>query len=174
MREGIGVRKAHEGELDVLHRIVRDATRHMDARDIPQWDEVYPSRKDLSGDLARGELYAIEAGGHVAGLIVLNEDQAPEYAGVAWRYPGRALVIHRLTIDPARQRCGLAKRLMDFAEGFAAARGYDCIRLDAFTRNPAAVALYETRGYRNAGVIRLRKGDFYCFEKGIRPVPARL
>jgi len=140
----------------------------MDAQDIPQWDEVYPSREDLAEDIRNQALYVLETGGHAAGLIVLNEDQAPEYAGVSWRYDGRALVIHRLTIDPARQGKGLASRLMDFAEETAAARGYDCIRLDAFTRNPAACALYRKRGYRNAGVVRLRKGDFHCFETPIQ------
>ena len=79
-----------------------------------------------------------------------------------WNYPGRALVIHRLTIDPAFHRRGLAGRLMDFAEEFALTQRYDCIRLDAFTRNPAAFGLYDRRGYRKAGVVRFRKGDFFC------------
>ena len=100
-------------------------------------------------------------------MMVLNEEQQPEYAEVSWEYPGRALVIHRLTIAPAFQRRGLATRLMDFAEEMAFAEGYNCIRLDAFTRNPAAFGLYERRGYRKAGVVRFRKGDLFCYEKKV-------
>jgi ribosomal protein S18 acetylase RimI-like enzyme len=54
---------------------------------------------------------------------------------------------------------------MDFAEKTAAVEGYDCMRLDAFTNNTAALILYENRGYRKAGVVRFRKGEFYCYEK---------
>lgn len=46
---------------------------------------------------------------------------------------------------------------MDFAERFADENGYEAIRLDAFTGNPGAVALYERRGYRKAGVVRFRR-----------------
>jgi ribosomal protein S18 acetylase RimI-like enzyme len=161
------IRKANMEELDILHDIVRDATRHMDEQDIPQWDEIYPSKEILAKDVERQEMHVIETGGRVAGLIVINEDQSPEYAEVEWRYSGRALVVHRLTIDPTYQRLSLATRLMDFAEETAAIGGYNCIRLDAFTRNPAAFTLYKNRGYRNAGVVRFRKGEFYCYEKAI-------
>ena len=56
---------------------------------------------------------------------------------------------------------------MDFAEEKAATENYDCIRLDAFTRNLAAFTLYENRGYRKAGIVRFRKGEFFCYERKI-------
>jgi ribosomal protein S18 acetylase RimI-like enzyme len=139
----------------------------MDEQGIPQWDDIYPSKAILNADIQNRQMYLIEAEGRVAGLTVINEDQSPEYAGVAWKYDGRALVVHRLTIHPNFQRQKLASRLMDFAEQTAAAENYDCIRLDAFTRNPAAFAMYEKRGYRRAGIVRFRKGDFYVYEKKI-------
>jgi ribosomal protein S18 acetylase RimI-like enzyme len=162
------IRLAYIEELDVLHGIVRNATRLMDEHGIPQWDEVYPNRTVLKKDIERQEMHVIEPDGQVAGFIVINEDQSPEYAAVEWAYHGRTLVVHRLTIAPAYQRRGLAMLLMDFTEEFAAIQGYNCIRLDAFTRNPTAFSLYENRGYRKAGVVRFRKGEFYCYEKAIK------
>jgi ribosomal protein S18 acetylase RimI-like enzyme len=161
------IRLACTEELDVLHAIVRDATRCMDEQGIPQWDEIYPNKAILTKDIERQEMHVIDPDGRVAGFIVINETQSPEYAAVEWSYPGRALVVHRLTIDPAYQRRGLATRLMDFAEETAAIQGYNCIRLDAFTRNPASFTLYENRGYRKAGIVRFRKGKFFCYEKAI-------
>jgi ribosomal protein S18 acetylase RimI-like enzyme len=161
------IRSACMEELDVLHGIVRDAGRHMDEQGIPQWDEVYPNKAVLIQDVERQEMHVIESDLQVAGFIVINEDQPPEYAAIEWTYPGRTLVVHRLTIAPACQRHGLATRLMDFVEETAAIRDYNSIRLDAFTRNPAALALYEKRGYRKAGVVRFRKGEFLCYEKAI-------
>ena len=156
-------------ELDVLCDIVRDATRHMDEQGIRQWDEIYPSKAILEEDIEKQQMHVIEVGGIVAGLMVNNEDQSPEYGDVAWRFSGRPLVVHRLTIHPSYQRRGLATCLMDFAEAVASSRSYDVIRLDAFTRNPGALALYENRGYRKAGMVRFREREFFCFEKQIDP-----
>lgn len=161
------IRQARIKELDVLYGILREATRCMDEQGIPQWDEMYPNRAILKKDIERQEMHVVEPDGKVAGFVVINEDQPPEYSGVAWKYPGRTLVIHRLTIYPTYQRHGLATRLMDFSEETAALQGYKSIRLDAFTRNPAAFSLYENRGYRKAGVVSFRKGEFYCYEKAI-------
>ncbi|MBI5603361.1 MAG: GNAT family N-acetyltransferase [Deltaproteobacteria bacterium] len=158
---------ARLGELDVLHGIIRAATRKMDEQGISQWDEVYPSRSLLKDDIEKQQMYVLGAGKQKAGMMVLNEEQSPEYAAVDWKFSGRALVIHRLTIDPAFQRRGLASRLMDFAEEFAFTERYNCIRLDAFRRNPAAFGLYERRGYRKAGAVRFRKGEFFCYEKKV-------
>jgi ribosomal protein S18 acetylase RimI-like enzyme len=168
------IRLACQEELEALHGIVRDATRHMDEQGILQWDEIYPNKEILSKDVEKQEMHIIELEGRVAGFIVINEDQSPEYAATNWEYPGRALVVHRLTIDPVCQRRGLAKRLMGFAEEAAAVKGYNCIRLDAFTRNPAAFTLYENRGYRRAGKVHFRKGQFYCYEKEINAARLKL
>ncbi len=142
----------------------------MDEQGIAQWDEVYPSKEILAGDVERKETHVIETDKQVAGFIIINENQSPEYAELEWECPGKALVVHRLTIEPSYQRKGLATYLMDFAEETAANRGYNCIRLDAFTENPAAYLLYLNRGYRKAGIVRFRKGDFYCFEKVVAPI----
>ncbi len=141
----------------------------MDEQGIPQWDNLYPSKAILNADIENKQMYLIEVEGRVAGFSVINEDQSPEYAGVDWKYDGRALVVHRLTIHPDYQRRKLASYLMDFAEEMALAQNYDCIRLDAFTLNPVAFAMYEKRGYRKAGMVRFRKGDFFVYEKEIRP-----
>ena len=155
-------------ELDILHGILKDATRRMDEQGIPQWDEIYPNKEMLAEDIEKQQLHVIETEGRVAGLIAINEDQPPEYSSISWKYPGRALVVKRLTISPSRQRRGLASRLMDFAEETAAAARYDCIRLDAFALNPVSCSLYEKRGYRKAGTVHFRKGEFHCYEKAVK------
>ena len=162
------IRAAHIEDLDLLHSVIKNATRHMDQQGIAQWDESISEQTRIEGrDIEKQQMHMIEVEGRVAGLIVLNEDQLPEYADIPWKFSGRVLVIHRLTIDPTYQRRGLAMRLMDFAEEVAATDKYDCIRLDAFTLNPAAFSLYENRGYRRAGMVRFRKGEFFCYEKEI-------
>jgi ribosomal protein S18 acetylase RimI-like enzyme len=164
----VTIRPGKPEELPRLCTIVSLAVRHMKNRGIDQWDELYPNQPILGQDLEGRSLYVAEKAGEVTGFIVLNEIQSPEYETVPWQYQERVLAVHRLTIDPACQRQGLGSLLMDFAEKKAAAGGYQCIRLDAFVHNPVALALYDQRGYRRAGMVRFRKGDFYCYEKAVR------
>ena len=162
------VRPARAEDLARVTAIVRDAARRLADLGIEQWDDRYPSETILREDIARRHMWVVEEHGALAGLVTLNEAQSPEYGEVAWRHTGRALVVHRLAVDPARQGRGLAAALMAFAEQHAATGGYYAIRLDVFTRNPAATALYEHRGYRRAGTVRFTKGLFLCFEKPAR------
>ena len=127
------IRLARIEELESLYGLIQEATRHMDNQDIPQWDDIYPSKAILNAYIENQQMYLIEVEGRVAGLIVINEDQSPEYASVVWKHGGRALVVHRLTIHPDYQRHKLASNLMDLAEEIAVTENYDCIRLDAFT-----------------------------------------
>ena len=162
------IRLARKEDLEASHAIVKDATKHMDEQGIPQWDEIYPDKATLRQDIERQEMYVIEQNGLAVGIVVINDEQSPEYASITWTYAGRVLVVHRLTISPAHQRCGMASRLMKFAEDTAIIQGYDCIHLDAFTQNPAAFTLYDKLGYRKAGIVRFRKGEFHCYEKAIK------
>jgi GNAT superfamily N-acetyltransferase len=152
-------------DLQSVLAMIRKATRKMNDRGIFQWDDIYPNRSILKRDIERQQMYLIENDGTHAGVITLNEEAPPEYDDVPWAYQGKVLVVHRLTIDPKHQGKKLASKLMDFAEEEATRRGYDTVRLDAFTLNPAALALYHRRGYREAGTVRFRKGVFFCYEK---------
>ncbi|MFY9925456.1 MAG: GNAT family N-acetyltransferase, partial [Opitutaceae bacterium] len=60
---------------------------------------------------------------------------------------------------------GNARILMGHLEVEAQQRGCHGIRLDAYLRNPAALKLYVTLGYRRAGLVEFRKGSFACYEK---------
>lgn len=162
-----GVRLARMEELDALLDLVKATVRDLDSQGIYQWDEIYPDRPTLLKDIELQELRVIEVDGRIAGMIAINEVQSPGYETVPWSYHGRVLVVHRLIVDPRYQRQKLGSQLMDCAEREAAREGYDTIRLDAFTENPAALAFYKGRGYRQVGTVPFRKGHFHCFEKAV-------
>lgn len=160
------IRKADNGDLGGILSLVERAVKNMLGQNILQWDHTYPAGV-LPNDAKAGQLFLIEAEGVPAGIMVLNEEQAPEYASVSWTCSGKILAVHRLVVDPAHQGKRLASRLMDFAESEAALRGYDCIRLDTFSGNPMAIRLYEGRGYLKAGTVSFRDMDFFCYEKKV-------
>ena len=151
--------------------IVARAIGALEAEGIYQWDEHYPSREVLGEDIDARHMHVIRVDGEVVGFVTLDDEEPDEYQSLAWRYPAPALVVHRLTIDPPYQRSGLARRLMEFTQSEASARGYGSIRLESFVANRRACSLYERSGYRKVGVIEFRAGPFCCYELGVGSRP---
>ncbi|MGD8282175.1 MAG: GNAT family N-acetyltransferase [Gemmatimonadota bacterium] len=164
---------AAEADLPAVMMLVRRCIEEMRRRGIDQWDDIYPGRTRFAEDVNAGSLWiASSHGADLVGVFTLDEHQDVEYADVPWRFEGPPVaVVHRLMVDPGVQGRGIARRLMRFAEERAIRLGYGVLRLDAFTRNPYALRLYRSLGYRYAGEVTFRKGRFRCFEKRLRDGP---
>jgi ribosomal protein S18 acetylase RimI-like enzyme len=162
------IRKAVPGDIAQLMSLVRRCIQGMRDGGIDQWDEVYPDRQTILADVRAGTAHVAVSEGRLVGMVVLSDQQEPEYAEVAWEHGGRPAVVHRLMVDPPWQSRRVGRLLMQLAEERAAALGYGCIRLDAFCENPRAIRFYERAGYRRVGRVRFRKGLFDCFEKALR------
>lgn len=72
-------------------------------------------------------------------------------------YEGHRGWINYLVVDPARQRNGLGRKLMDAAEQRLRAAGCPKINLQVRPENHAAIAFYERIGFRVEGAISLGK-----------------
>jgi GNAT superfamily N-acetyltransferase len=162
------IRPGREDDVDAIMGVVRRVIAAMREEGIDQWDEIYPDRQVLSTDAREGALFVADDADGLAGILVLNEFQNAEYAAVPWTFVTPPVcVLHRLFVDPGRRNRGIATVMVSFAEQRARELGYRTMRLDAFTRNPAALRLYHRLGYRDAGAVTLRKGVFSVFEKAL-------
>ncbi len=161
----IEIGQASRNDIELLLNLVNQCVDGMKRKGIDQWDEIYPDRETLERDADEATAFAAMRRGTLVGMAVLNDRQEPEYAEVPWLYGGRPAVVHRLMVSPAAEGTGIARALMAHLEARAQASGFDCIRLDAFKRNPGAIRFYERLDYRNAGQVKFRKGKFHCFEK---------
>lgn len=154
-----------DGVITLLHRCIEN----MESCGIHQWDDIYPGVETFESDIEKNNLYVTKSDGRLCVAAAIDEEQPPEYRTISWKLTeGRILVVHRLCVDPDFQGRGYAGSAMRFIENYAHRNGYASIRLDAFTKNPAAVRLYRGRGYRLAGTVDFRKGPFYCFELEVR------
>ena len=158
-------------DVDNVLALVRDCVDHMRRHGIEQWDDMYPDRMTIEADARRCEALVATHETGLVGYVALGACQDPEYAEVPWEFTaGPTMVIHRLMVNPAYQGRGFAKVIMSFAETHALTSGYRTVRLDAFVGNPSALHLYERLGYREAGTIRHRTGQFRCFERELATV----
>lgn len=153
-------------DLPQVMELIHQATLQMKAEGIAQWDEIYPSAKTVETDLRDGSLWGLRDEEGLKAIITLNEKQSFFYIYPKWKYIDTPiLIVHRLCVHPKWQHKGIAKQLMNFAEQKARSGGYKAIRLDAFTQNLPAMALYEKLNYEKVGLVHARKGKFCCFEK---------
>jgi len=153
--------------VDAVQALLQDCIADMRQVGIDQWDEIYPGYGTLLTDIRTETLYlGFKHGATLAGALTLDEFQASEWSMTQWRISGgRIMVVHRVMVSPPHQGQGIGTNLMQFAETWGRAKGYDAIRLDAFSGNPRSLRFYRRLGYHDAGGVRFRKGILRCFEK---------
>ena len=184
---GVWFRPAGKADLPEITALIRAAVDAMEAQGIFQWDSIYPSEAVFLDDAEKGQLFAVvdaaakgaaakdaaarnvtaeRTGGAIAAVYVVNCECDEQYRNADWKNPeGSFRVIHRLCVHPKYQHRGLGKEILDHIEADLRRQGVQAIRLDAFSRNPYALALYRDQGYTMTGTADWRKGRFFLMEK---------
>lgn len=127
----------------------------------------YPGRRprDLRSFLYAADglsAWVAEVDGAVTGHVALHRTSLP----VVMARAAEALhcgtddlaVVARLIVDPARRRAGVGRALLETATAGARQRGLHPI-LDVATGYDAAIALYGSCGWRNAGEVTMVFAD---------------
>jgi GNAT superfamily N-acetyltransferase len=164
------IEQAAPHEAPLAMEVIGLCREQMRASGSDQWNDLYPRLEIVQADANAGALYLLRDDEVCIGAVCLNEVQPAEYAALPWRYnPARILVVHRLCVLPERQGRDAARQLMSFAGALALREGYGAIRLDTYTGNPRAVALYVLLGYEKTGqvIFPARRLPFDCFETRI-------
>ncbi|ANS74351.1 GCN5 family acetyltransferase [Paenibacillus yonginensis] len=168
----IEIIKANPDHLQPLMSMIGRVVRIMNDGGNEQWGADYPAEDIIAEDINSQTMY-IAAGenGQVLGMMVLDENQDDQYAGIDWQQKqGPNLIMHRLAVDPNAQGQGIASKLIAFAERYALENGYRSLRLDTYEKNRTAQGLYLKLGYEIRGKINYpgREADFPVFEKVLR------
>ena len=79
----------------------------------------------------------------------------------------KALVLHRMAVDPALRGRGTGSELLQQAETLALSLGLRYLKTDTYALNEKAQQLFLKHGYHFCGEIQFRKMEhqFYCYEK---------
>ncbi|MBT2759164.1 GNAT family N-acetyltransferase [Mesobacillus foraminis] len=136
---------------------------------IYQWDDQYPNKEYFQECIDDKTLYVLTREKEILGHVVLNEWEAEEWSTISWTGKN-PYIIHSLMIDPSVQGRGLGTEFLKLCEKKGAEKGYDSIRLDAYSGNSRAIKLYKKLGYEEKGSIYFRSKpeghqEYICFEK---------
>jgi GNAT superfamily N-acetyltransferase len=133
---------------------------------VQQFDG-YPGRRprDLQSFICSSDaLFALvaEYDGAIAGHVALHRTSLPvvmtRAAEALSRDPSQLAVVARLIVDPARRRAGIGRALLETATARARQLALHPI-LDVATQYDAAVALYDSCGWRNVGEVTMVFAD---------------
>ena len=125
------IRLATQDDIAQIVRLVNAAyAKYLDRMEKPP----APMLADYATLIASGEVYVLESGAEIAGLLVIEaRDQT--------------LFIENVAVDPAFQRQGLGRRLMAFAEQHARERGLREVRLYTNEVMVENLAFYQRLGF---------------------------
>lgn len=159
-------RKGNFNDIDEVYSLFKAATNSMIESKIYQWDEIYPNKEILQNDIKQQQLYVGMTENKIAVVYVLNKNYDPEYNDGKWNLDNdNFMIIHRLCVHPDFQNMGIAKNTLLHIEQQLKNDSVDSIRLDVYSKNPYALKLYNSLGYKTVGKAMWRKGLFYLMDK---------
>ena len=162
------IRKGNHTDINRVLKITKACTELMIKNNVFQWNDFYPNENAFEKDVAREELYVMEADSELIGCVTISTLMDDEYIHVSWLAPSKKnLYIHRLAVHPKHQGKGYAQQLMAFAETYAISNEFNSIRLDTFSKNLRNQKFYELRGYKRLEEIKFpnqSEHPFYCYE----------
>ena len=155
------IRQATETDIAVIgESYTQLLTYEQEQGGFSNWQlGVYPTVQVAEARVPRGGMYVLVEAGELCASMVLNREQAPEYADVSWAYraePTQVLVIHTLCIPPQCAGHGYGTQMVRFAQDYARLQGCTVIRLDTYAHNEPTKHLYRKLGFRIAGWGRMR------------------
>ncbi|GAB4013665.1 acetyltransferase [Spirosoma migulaei] len=162
------IRPATPSDIPALIKLLQHVIPLMHEAGNFQWDNQYPNETVFGQDIAKQQLWVADIDGQLAGVAALTEDQEPEYAQVGFDLNQRAIVTHRLAVDPNFRGQGVAVALLEQAEKLALEHGISFLRIDTNSENQSTQKLFPKLGYQYAGEITLgfRPGlRFLAYEK---------
>jgi ribosomal protein S18 acetylase RimI-like enzyme len=163
------ITRAEEKNFIEVMYIYKACVSEMNREGLFNWNTAYPDHKDVLEDIRKGDIFILQENNVTIAVVCLNEDQPAEYEDLTWNYEPPYLVVHRLAVHPACRNMNAGSRLMEFAERYAAEKGYRAVRLDAIMVNPSAMRLYGKIGYEEVGTVHFsyQKDRFMCMEKSV-------
>jgi GNAT superfamily N-acetyltransferase len=125
---------------------------------------IYPSWNPAVGPTADPHEFEPPSG---AFLVVYAGDE-PVGCGGFKRLEIRTAEIKRMFVAPGARSRGLGRRILEELEGGAREAGYEFVRLDTGNKQPEALELYRSAGYREIPDYNGNPAATYWFERPLR------
>lgn len=164
------LRKAISADINDIMKIIKETINEMQSYGNTQWNEDYPQEKDFLADIQKGDLYVSERNGSLIGFVCINKKEPAEYADLAWSIQEPAMIVHRMAVNPAYRKQGIATSLMNFVDEYALKNNISYLKTDTYSINNKMNALFLKCNYKRVGEMSFlgKEKPFYCYEKVLK------
>ena len=161
------IRKASLNDVDSIMDIIKSTVEEMKTYNNTQWDESYPQAKDFIKDIESEELYVEAEGKEIKGFICINYIEPKEYDDLNWVSNSKAMVIHRMAVNPKFRQQGIATKLMKHAEQLALDNNVVYLKTDTYSINTKMNSLFKKCGFNLVGEMSFlgKEKPFFCYDK---------
>lgn len=136
------IQPAKENQLLEVLYIIRECAEQLIAKGLCSWHNTHDDYAAISLDIRSNYVYLVFLGRIPVGTITVKPD--PSDAAVSF--------LDRLAIFPHFQGRGLAKEMIDFAEGHSREHGFKMLRGVIPIDDNSLCKLLEKKGFMNMGV----------------------
>ena len=161
------IRKANLNDINNIMDIIKATIKEMKTYNNTQWDENYPQAKDFIKDIQGEELYVETEDEEIKGFICINYIEPEEYDELNWSSDNKAMVIHRMAVNPKFRQQGVATKMMKFAEELASDNNVVYLKTDTYSVNTKMNSLFKKCGFNFIGEMRFlgKEKPFYAYDK---------
>lgn len=161
------IRKASLNDVDSIMDIIKSTVEEMKIYNNTQWDESYPQAKDFIKDIESEELYVEAEGKEIKGFICINYIEPKEYDDLNWVSNSKAMVIHRMAVNPKFRQQGIATKLIKLAEQLALDNNIVYLKTDTYSINTKMNSLFKKCGFNLVGEMSFlgKEKPFFCYDK---------
>ena len=161
------IRKASLNDVDSIMDIIKSTVEEMKTYNNTQWDESYPQAKDFIKDIESEELYVEAEGKEIKGFICINYIEPKEYDDLNWVSNSKAMVIHRMAVNPKFRQQGIATKLIKLAEQLALDNNVVYLKTDTYSITTKMNSLFKKCGFNLVGEMSFlgKEKPFFCYDK---------
>lgn len=165
------IRRATIEDIDRILSIVHSAQLSLRELGIDQWQDGYPRRENIEADIEANIGWVVTDDANIAigyaAIPFTGEEAYKQLPDEAWHTGERYVVVHRLCVDGAIRRQGVAMQLITHAIELARDNGMDGFRIDTHRGNIRMLALVEKLGFSYCGIVRYESGERLAFDLNI-------
>jgi L-amino acid N-acyltransferase YncA len=130
------------------------------------WDESYPGKSEIAGDLKAGTLYVLEEDHQVIGAISIVPENELDHFN-CWALKENAREFARVVIKPDQQHKGLSVYLVEGVIRELQRQGAAAIHIAVAKENIPAQKLYRKTGFDFCGEADMYGHSYFLCERTI-------
>lgn len=160
MEEIVLAAKEEIGAVGALYDRVLEYFETHENYCYPNWRKgYYPTFDTAQAAFEEGNLYVLKIDGIIAGTVIIDSGQHPEYKKIPWSMEvpdSQVMIIKTLAVDPRYRNQGIGEKLVKFCVERCRLTGAKTIRMDTHYANIPARRLYVKCGFRSLGCWKAR------------------